>query len=210
MVSRNGWNVDRVATQKPLILAASGVNCIWAASRTVPARLTAELGDGRRDAAVRSWRPFSQLKRSMSADWASRGSNPSLPRHDRVRKDTVSKKIGNGGTEPCFFAFVGFISSRLVGLGAPSCHDRLLVQYLERSGHPRDCERSFIHSASCKRDLQPAGLQRGMWQVRTNDQDDHRRSCGSNAVCARVGGALKTPPAAHRLGVASQSVGLPK
>jgi hypothetical protein len=147
-------------------------------------------------------------KEAMAADWVQRVTS-SLVRIDRVRKDTMSKKIGNRSAEPCLFIFVGFTTRWLVGFGASYCHDRLLVQYLERPGHPHNCERSFIRSASCGRDLQPAGLQRGMWKVRPDDQDDHRRGCGSKAVWARVGGALKTSPAAHRIRAANRG-GLPK
>jgi hypothetical protein len=146
---------------------------------------------------------------SMIAVWESPRVTPWLDRCYRVRKDTLSKKIANRGAEPCFFIFVGFSTRRLVGFGALYCHDRLLVQYLERPGHPHNCERSFIRSASCRRDLQPAGLQRGMWKVRPDDQDDHQRSCGSKAVWARVGGPLKTLPAAHRIRAANRR-GLPK
>jgi hypothetical protein len=47
----------------------------------------------------------------MTADRASQGVTPSLDRRVRVRKDTVSRKIGNCGAEPCFFIFVGFTTA---------------------------------------------------------------------------------------------------
>jgi hypothetical protein len=140
------------------------------------------------------------------ADWASQRVTPSLDRSVRVRKDTVSRKIRQLRRGALLLHLCGFYNAalwvllpRLIGSGASYCHDRMLVQYLERPGHPRNCERSFIHSASCERNLQPAGLQREMWKVRPDDQDDHRGSCGGKAVFERVGGTLNTPPAAYRI-----------
>ena len=77
--------------------------------------------------------------------------------------------------------------------GNTYCHDRLLVQYLERPGHPRNCARPFIRSATCGRDLQSSWLQRGMWAVRPDDQGDHQRSYGNNFACSKVGEGLKIP-----------------
>jgi hypothetical protein len=117
---------------------------------------------------------------------------------DRGRKDTVSKKIGQSRAGALLLHLCGLYTANWLGRGAPYCHDRLLVQHLERPGHPRNCERSFIRSASCSRDLQPSWLPRRMWAVRPDDQDNHQRSCGNNFACAGVGGVLRTPAQAPR------------
>src|SRR3981189_349246 len=49
---------------------------------------------------------------------------------DRVRKDTVSKKIGQSRGGALLLHLCGLYIADWLGRGAPYCHDRLLMQHL--------------------------------------------------------------------------------